>query len=110
MELEKIVAVRCPKTGELVPVDVCEECEYFDDEYADYIVCFAYPGRLRCECTDCRSGEPPFYKLRLSEEFGGDIVIWCEQCYEENSEMVEEELDMLYPVRSSEGNEIENWE
>jgi len=41
-EIEKITAVVCPRIGELVPIELCEECEYFEEEFAEYIVC-SYP-------------------------------------------------------------------
>jgi len=45
--------------------------------------------RLVCENTNCESGEPPFYRVKLTDEFDGDICIWCEDCVERDNDMVE---------------------
>jgi len=43
MEIKKVTYVeKCPKTGKPTDMWECETCNYFKEEFAEYIVC-TYP-------------------------------------------------------------------
>jgi len=45
---------------------------------------------MACDCTDCKGISRKFYWVRLTDEYGGDECVWCEDCLLENISMVED--------------------
>ena len=46
MEIDKVIAVYCPKTRRLVIIERCEECPQFLEEKADTIICALKPEKM----------------------------------------------------------------
>lgn len=49
----------------------------------------------KCEFETCKGKSKDFFQCKLTEDFGGETCIWCQDCCDDGDDMIEESYKIV---------------